>query len=186
MNARKFAACLAVAFASCAAPTERVPVDASDRPAAAPVPFVAAPPAPQVMVAPPSSVGPEQVLLQPMSEAERRKILLPSANSIAPYAPAPLPTRHGARAAPETAPQTVIVERETARVAAAPCTYRYYPYRPWEEDVAGVARLATYTAAGAIIGHQFHERGRGAAIGAGLALLSWPFGGWYFGDRCGW
>jgi hypothetical protein len=154
-----------LAVAACAAPAARpsMPLEPA-RP-----PYVAPPPTPQVMIAAPADAAPQPVVLGSISEARRRELLLPAAYPFAPYSP-PLPP----------APRSVVVRT----VEPAPNYVRYEsayrPYSPWYDAAADLGRIATYTAAGAIIGHQYHERGRGAAIGLGLALLGWPF------DRCGW
>lgn len=157
--------------AACDSQSERVPIG-FDR---APAPFVPPPPAPQVMIGAPVDAPPQHVMLGTMTEAERRQILLPTANPIEPYVPAPfhVPAAHS-------------TSYEGSHRTAVPCDERYYDdyYAPTVESTAvGLLRLATYTAAGAIIGNQWGEKGKGAAIGGGLALLSWPFFG---GGRYGW
>lgn len=171
----------ATLLAACAtAPMERVPV-CRPEPFSGPYP----PPAPQIMVSDGSTATPPVVLRQvtvaPMSEAERTEKL----RAVAPapsYLPAPLP---------EPAPRTVVVRHVTRDVCVDPYyddygrPYHYYYSDPyWYGPAADVGRIATYTAAGAIIGHQFHERGRGAAIGFGLALLGAPFWGWHHRGWC--
>jgi hypothetical protein len=152
-----------LAAAGCEGPTTRVPVGL-DR---APPPFVAPPPAPQVMIGAPADAPPQNVVLGSMSEEERRRILLPSANSIEPYVPAPF---HHAPA-PET------VAADGTHRTAVPCEDAYYRDHDWSNAGVGLLRMAAYTGMGAIIGNQYHEKGKGAAIGAGLALLTWPFFG---------
>lgn len=169
--------------AACDTQSERVPIG-SDR---AQLPYVAPPPpspAPQVMVAAPADAPPQHVMLGTMTEAERRHILLPTAVSIEPYVPAPFhsPPVH------TTSYATSHENHESAAPhrSAVPDYYdeSYYQESPStaENTAVGLLRLATYTAAGAIIGNQWGEKGKGAAIGGGLALLTWPF----FGGRFGW
>src|SRR5258705_9336478 len=67
-----------------------------------------------------------------------------------------------------------------SRSSGAPCSDSYYHHPDGYDVLTGIARVGLYTAAGAIIGHQFHEKGQGAAIGGGLALLTWP----WFGGGC--
>jgi hypothetical protein len=155
---------LLFAAIGCESPMERVPVG-TDR---ASLPFVAPPPAPQVMIAAPADAPPQTVVLGSMSEAERRKILLPSANSIEPYVPAPF-----------HAPVVrEVVYEDGSHHTAVPCDdARYYHDDGWSNTAVGLLRMAAYTGMGAIIGNQYHEKGQGAAIGAGLALLTWPFFG---------
>jgi hypothetical protein len=159
-----FPSLLLVAAAGCGAPTERVPAG----PDRAPLPYVAPPSAPQVMIAAPADAPPQSVVLGTMSEAERRKILLPSANPIEPFVPAPV---HAAAAPSSYAP-------DGSHRSAVPCEEpSYYGDHDWSNTAVGLLRMAAYTGMGAIIGNQYHEKGQGAAIGAGLALLTWPFFG---------
>jgi hypothetical protein len=165
-----FPSFLLVAAAGCEAPTERVPVG----PDRAPLPYVAPPSAPQVMIAAPADAPPQPVVLGSMSEAERRKILLPSANSIEPFVPAPF----------HAAPAQEYVASDGTHRTAVPCEDpSYYHDHDWSNTAVGLLRMAAYTGMGAIIGNQYHEKGQGAAIGAGLALLTWPFFG---GGGYGW
>jgi hypothetical protein len=171
----------AALLAACSAPPmERVPV-CRPEPFSGPYP----PPAPQVVVTDgPSSNPPvvlHQVTVATMSEAERTERLRAVPPASPAYTPAPLP---------EPAPRTVVVRHVTRDVCVDPYSYdyddrpRYYRDPYYYGPAAELGRVATYTAAGAIIGHQFHERGRGAAIGFGLALLGAPFWGWH--HRGGW
>src|SRR5258705_10580486 len=65
-----------------------------------------------------------------------------------------------------------------SRSSGAPCSDSYYHHPDGYDVLTGIARVGLYTAAGAIIGHQFHEKGQGAAIGGGPALRTRPgFGG---------
>jgi hypothetical protein len=163
-----------LATSACGTESDRVPVGL-DR---APAPYVAPPspgPAPQVMIGAPVDAPPQQVNFGPMTEAQRRQILLPTVNPIEPYVPAPfhVPAAHAGTSYYEGSHRT-----------AVPCDELYYDSSPTAESTAvGLLRLATYTAAGAIIGNQWGEKGKGAAIGGGLALLTWPFFG---GGRWGW
>jgi hypothetical protein len=166
--------------AACETQTERVPIG-SDR---AQLPYVAPPPprpAPQVMIGAPADAPPQHVNLGTMTEAQRRAILLPTAVSIEPYVPAPFhaPASHATSYATNH-------ESEGSHRSAVPDYYDETDYQespPTASSTAmGLLRLATYTAAGAIIGNQWGEKGKGAAIGGGLALLTWPF----FGGRYGW
>jgi hypothetical protein len=159
-----------LAAAACESQSDRVPIGL-DR---APQPFVAPPPAPQVMIGAPADAPPQHVVLGTMTEAERRHILLPTANPIEPYVPAPFHVPAARSSA----------SYEGSHRTAVPCDEPYYDdSRPTAESTAvGLLRLATYTAAGAIIGNQWGEKGKGAAIGGGLALLTWPFfGGGHYG-----
>lgn len=158
------------AGSACAAPaTERVPVSPTDRSATQPAPpaWQAPPPAPQAMVAPPTAMAvPERAVLQTMTESERteafRTWVGPRRQYTPPAPPLPPPPR---------------VEREVRYVTTS--HVHDYGCRPG----CSLGRLAVYTGVGAIIGHQYHHRGRGAAIGAGLALLSSP---WWWGGGCWW
>ncbi len=150
-------------------PTTRVPVARLE--AASPARLVA-PPAPQVLVAAPRAAAPSQVTLAELTEEQRTSALRSAGSPIRPYSPAPLPTPAPRR--------TIVVEREVVR---EPYGYAYAaarPYYAWGPH-ASFARVAAYTGVGAIVGHQWHHRGRGAAIGASLALLTSP---WYWGG--GW
>ena len=149
-------ACLA-----CTTPTERVVV-VERIPAPRPAPPR---PAPQVMIAEHVDASGQPVMLGSMSEAQRRELLLPSINPIEPYTPA----------------QPVHESQDVqSRSSSVPCSDSYYRSPDGYDVLTGIARVGLYTAAGAIIGHQFHEKGQGAAIGGGLALLSWP----WFGGGC--
>jgi len=166
---------LLLVTSACGASSDRVPIGLDDR---APRPYVAPPPpapAPQVMIAAPADAPPQHVVLGSMTEAQRRGFLLPTVNPIDPYVPAPFhtPVAHAS------------VAYEGSHRTAVPCDESYYYESPptAESTAVGLLRLATYTAAGAIIGNQWGEKGKGAAIGGGLALLSWPFFG---GGRYGW
>ena len=158
--------------AACGTESDRVPIGLER----APTPYVAPPPqspAPQVMIGAPADAPPQHVVLGTMTEAQRRQILLPTVNPIEPYTPAPfhVPAAHSS------------ASYEGSHRTAVPCDESYYDSSPTAESTAvGLLRLATYTAAGAIIGNQWGEKGKGAAIGGGLALLTWPF----FGGRYGW
>jgi hypothetical protein len=155
----------------CAAPDESDPAGFHRYPALRPP--RPPPPAPQVMIAPHSDAPPQPVTLGEMTEAQRRELLLSSSSPIQPYTPAPLPTP----------PHDV--HHEYTRSSGVPCNDSYYDSCRHGSDgcdfLTGLARVGVYTAAGAIIGHQFHEKGQGAAIGAGLALVSWP---WFWGGGC--
>jgi len=107
-------------------------------------------------------------MLGSMTEAQRRELLLPSINPIEPYTPMP---------PPQPAHEYQDVQ---SRSSGAPCSDSYYHHPDGYDVLTGIARVGLYTAAGAIIGHQFHEKGQGAAIGGGLALLTWP----WFGGGC--
>lgn len=158
--------------AACESQSDRVPIglDRAQLPYVAPPP---PPPAPQVMIGAPIDAPPQHVMLGSMTEAERRHILLPTVNPIEPYVPAPFhaPASRSSYAT------------EGSHRTSVPCyeDESYYESPPTASSTAmGLLRLATYTAAGAIIGNQWGEKGKGAAIGGGLALLTWPFfGGGY-------
>jgi len=137
-------------------------------------------PAPQVMVSEPVPVRPVQVTIQPMTEAERTEMLRSVLGEPRVFVPAPLP---------QPPVREVVVYRD-----AGYSPYYGAPYYDSRYDRGYVTshvhtsrcspgcalgRVAVYTGLGAIIGHQYGHRGRGAAIGAGLALLTGP--AW-----CGW
>ncbi|HET6164427.1 MAG TPA: hypothetical protein VFG37_12220 [Planctomycetota bacterium] len=148
----------------CMTPTERVVV-VERISAPRPVPPR---PAPQVMIAEHVDASGQPVMLGSMTEAQRRELLLPSINPIEPYTPMPPPQlAHEYQDAP-------------SRSSGAPCSDSYYHHPDGYDVLTGIARVGLFTAAGAIIGHQFHEKGQGAAIGGGLALLTWP----WFGGGC--
>lgn len=153
-----------LASLGCVTRTERVAV-VEHASAPSPPPRQAAP---QVMIAPHVDANGQQVALGEMTEARRRELLLPKSNPIEPYTPAPPPAPPG----DET--------QSYAHPASGPePDYRH----PNGYDVlADVARVGLFTAAGAIIGHQFDDKGKGVAIGGGLALLTTPWlwgGNWY-------
>lgn len=162
----------AVALSACTSPTERVPTEGETMdglPVAAPRPQPWPAPAPQVMAAPPSAAaGPEQMLLQPMTEAERTEAFRALVGTTQTYTPPPqeVPIRY------------VEVDHgderyvSTGHVHSSGCG-----------PGCSLGRVAVYTGLGAIIGHQFDDQGAGAAIGAGVALLTSPF--WYgWSDWC--
>ena len=145
----------------CTTPTERVVV----------VERVVAPrpvPRPQVMIADHVDASGQPVMIGNMTEAHRRELLLPSINPIEPYTPAPPPQSYHES------------QDAQSRSSGVPCSDSYYRHPDGYDVLTGIARVGLYTAAGAIIGHQFHEKGQGAAIGGGLALLTWP----WFGGGC--
>ncbi len=167
---RALAFVAAVALSACTSPMERVPTDGespASQPAAVPQPAPWPKPAPQVMVAPPSAAAvPEQVLLQPMTEAERTEAFRALVGTTQTFTPPPqeVPVRY--------------VERGEER---------YVSTQHVHSSSCGpgcqLGRVAVYTGLGAIIGHQFDDQGAGAAIGAGVALLTSPF--WYgWSDWC--
>jgi hypothetical protein len=130
------------------------------------------PPSPQVMIAAPLALPSGQRTVATISEEERTEMLRAAGSPIAPYSPAPLY---------EPTDRTVVVERAAYgdRYACDTGYPRYYG--PGYGPGFGIARAAAYTGMGAIIGHQFHDQGAGAAIGAGFALLTtpwWGIGGW--------
>ncbi len=200
---RALAVAAGFATAACQSPaTTRV-----DPPARTltPAPMPLPPPAPQVMVAPPTvaPLAPAQVVLPPPATTPAAPSVPPASGNLPPvehrpsvralteaerdasfrslvgaprtYAPAPLPARR-------------VVERVVYHDVRPVRYARRYDYEPWESTLA---RTAVYTGVGAIIGHQYHHRGRGAAIGAGLALLTSPWR-WYggydgrWGGGCDW
>jgi hypothetical protein len=160
----------AVALAACESPTERVPPDGESPPpipVAAPRPQPWPAPAPQVMAAPPAAAAvPEQVLLQPMTEEERTEAFQALVGTTQTYTPPPqeVPVRY--------------VEREGERYVSTE-----HVHSSSCGPGCSLGRVAVYTGLGAIIGHQFDDQGAGAAIGAGVALLTSP--GWFgWSDWC--
>jgi len=159
-----------VALAACETPMERVPTDGEappSLPVAAPKPRPYPEPAPQVMVAPPSAHAvPEQLPMQPMSEAERAEAFRELVGAPQYFTPPPqeVPVRYVERGEE----RYVTTEHVHSSSCGPGCS---------------LGRVAVYTGLGAIIGHQFDDQGAGAAIGAGVALLTSP--GWFgWSDWC--
>jgi hypothetical protein len=124
----------------------------------------APPPAPQVVLATPPAPATGQRPVSTLTEEQRTELLRAAGSPIPPYTPAPI--------APSV--RRWVVEREVVRVPYA----RYHVHGPCCSPGCTLGRVAAYTGIGAIVGHQFHERGAGAAIGAGLAFLTTP---WWWG-----
>jgi len=159
-----------VALAACETPMERVPPDGqspASLPVAAPRPAPWPKPAPQVMAAPAATAAvPEQLLLQPMTEEERAEAFRELVGTTQTYTPPPqeVPVRY--------------VERGEERYVST-----HHVHSSSCSPGCQLGRVAVYTGLGAIIGHQFDDQGAGAAIGAGVALLTSPF--WYgWSDWC--
>ena len=148
--------------AACAAPTEPV-----CRPEPIQGYHVAAPyaaPRPQVMIDAPRNLGPSQVMVASMTEEERTEALR-AAVSVATYSPAPFQFYVSAPV------ETVVVEPQYADPYYG--TYRTGSPAPCDYGPGySLLRTAAYTGMGAIIGHQFHDKGAGAAIGAGVGYSS--------------
>ncbi|MSR46718.1 MAG: glycine zipper family protein [Planctomycetes bacterium] len=147
----------------------RLPAGVEETPTViAPAPKFAPAPAPQRMVDP--VVSPADRDVAPSITEEQRTAAFRNwvgdRRSYTPPAPElRLPLESSSR----------VVEREVRYVSTghfhtSRCTPGY-----------ALGRVAVYTGVGAVIGQQFHDRGRGAAIGAGLALLTGP---WWFGWSC--
>lgn len=159
---------------SCSTPTTRVVCkpEFRDRPDLEAPALQPPPPAPQVMIAAPiAAADPAQRTVTTITEAERTEMLRAAGSPIPPYTPAPF---H----APSHAVEGDDASYDDSYV-------QYAGDHGYWGPVFGLARAAAYTGMGAIIGHQFHEKGAGAAIGAGLALLTTPW--WGIGDcQSGW
>jgi hypothetical protein len=121
---------------------------------------------------PPADPGarrPSQVVLASMPESERTERLRVVGSPIPPYV----------RAAPPPPPsRTVFVERASTPVVIRD-RHHFHDWRCGPGCTLG--RVASWSLAGAVIGHQFHRRDRGAALGAAFALFSAP---WWW--RSGW
>lgn len=173
---------------ACACATERGPVCRPEplpaREDAAPYTTAYTTTRPQVMIDAPVAAAPAQVTLGAMTEEERTAALREAGSPIAPYTPAPF---HFYVRAPC---DTGSVEHELVDpYYASNGSYDTYApaSRPGYSPGFSLLRTAAYTGMGAIIGHQFHDKGAGAAIGAGLALLTTPFWGLgYGGDGWDW
>jgi len=118
------------------------------------------PPAPQVMIAAPAVDERGQIQLSPISEAERTELLRAAGSPIRSYRPEPF----------VSAPSTVVVRYEGDGGSAS-------GYATGCDPLWSMARMAAYTGMGAVIGDQFCDAGAGAAIGAGVALLTTPWWG---------
>lgn len=186
-----------------AAPAWRAPAPAPQVMVADPVPW-SEPPA-QVM-APVESAAPAAA-----DDAAPEPAAAPAAAPVAPVPPPPgSPMTEQQRSAafralvgpprtftppPPTAAVRRVVEYERRVVPASygyacdDCRWQrcrvHHSYAGPRYVGPSLARTALYAGAGAIIGHQFHHRDRGAAIGAVLGLLSSP---WHRYDAwdCGW
>ncbi len=157
------------------------PVEAAP-PAEAPAPSPAALPAPERAPSDttpaPSSSGGARAPKAVVTEEQRNAAFRAYVGAPRTYAPAPAPR---------------VVDRIAERVVYHDVRPIRYSHRSRYHEPFGstLARTAVYTGLGAIIGHQYRHRGRGAAIGAGLALLTSPWG-WYddcdhrWDDRCDW
>jgi hypothetical protein len=144
---------------ACESPTRREPTPGVPvRIAPLPPP----PPAPQVMItgAPPTELGGGAV--SPISEEQRTELLRAAGSPIRSYSPPPF--------SPPV--ETVYVDRSSYGASSGYGADYPPSYEPWWS----IARMAAYTGMGAIIGHQFDDQGAGAAIGAGVALLTSPWG----------
>ena len=175
------AASAALGVCACNATSRRVKFE----PRAAALAVIA--PSPPDSAAAPSSapIQFEQVIVGTMSESERTEKL--RASGWAPPPP-PLPPPPAPIYRDDSRP--IVVERRVVVEEPSWSAYHrsyydssYYPYHSYRYGCGPwLGRAATFTLGGALIGRQFHHGGRGAAIGAGLALLTVPFGcGW---DRC--
>ncbi len=131
----------------------------------------AAPPAPQVL-APRAAVSapqPAQRVIQTLSEQERTELMRALIDAPHSYQP---PPQTPIVVSPRVRVEREVVEREVCyeHVHSSYCS-----------PGCSLGRIAVYAGVGAIIGHQYHHRGRGAAIGVGLELLGAP---WWWGSRC--
>lgn len=114
-----------------------------------------------------------QIVLASMPEAERTERLRVVGSPISSYVPAAPPPPPASR---------VIVERSSAPVVIQD-RHHFHDWRCGPGCTLG--RVASWSLAGAVIGHQFHRRDRGAALGAAFALFSAPWwwrGGWCWDD----
>lgn len=150
--------------ASDAAPRADLPPVESPAPAPAPA-------APAAETAPAAPAPPATTLTEEQRNAAFRSYV----GAPRTYAPAPLPPPRVVDRIAER-----VVYRDVRPVHYVP-SYRVHRYGAYEPVGSTLARTALYTGIGAIIGHQYHHRGRGAAIGAGLALLTSP---WRWYDDC--
>jgi hypothetical protein len=145
---------------------ERVPPDWAERASTLALPRVAPAPRRQVVIADEGGAPPERVVLQTMDEARRTETFRELVGS---------PPRHVPPASP------VVVVTEPGRRADEGAARRVHLHHAGCHPGCSLGRLAVFTGVGAIVGHQFDRRSRGAAIGAGLAILASP---WWWGRGC--
>ncbi|MBL8840387.1 MAG: hypothetical protein JNL90_02535 [Planctomycetes bacterium] len=134
----------------------------------------ATPPSDAANLAAPSSDGRRSAAAM-LTEEQRNDAFRAYVGAPRTYAPAPLPPP---RVVDRIAERVVYHDVRPVHYVPSYSVHRYGGYEPVGSTLA---RTALYTGLGAIIGHQYHHRGRGAAIGAGLALLTSP---WRWYDDC--